>query len=220
MIVYGSTISPFVRKVVAFAAEKGLAVEVKAAGMGRGGPEFVEASPFGKMPAFRDPGADAGGRDFTVSDSTAIVAYLEAKHPEPNLIPAAPASRARAIWYEEFGDTIVAAAGGRMFFNRLVAPKFMGRPGDQGIADTAERDELPPAMDYLERVAPDPGGFLLEDRITLADLAVASPFANLSYIDVDLDRWPRAKAYVDAILARPSFAGVVAQDRQIIAGLG
>ena len=89
MIIYGSTISPFVRKVVAFAAEKGIAIELKPSGMGRGGPDFEEASPFRKMPAMRDPGAD-GGRDFTISDSTAIVTYLEAKHPEPNLIPLNP----------------------------------------------------------------------------------------------------------------------------------
>ena len=219
MIVYGSTISPFVRKVVAFAAEKGLTVEVKASGMGRGGPDFEEASPFRKMPAFRDPGAD-DGRDFTISDSTAIVAYLEAKHPEPNLIPTEAKARARTIWYEEFGDTIVMATGGKMFFNRLVMPKFMRRPGDTATADAAEANELPPIMDYLERVAPAPGGFLVEDRLTLADLSVASPFANFRYIDLDLDRWPRARAYVDAILARPSFAGVVEQDRQLIAGLG
>ena len=219
MIVYGSTISPYVRKVVAFAAEKGLTIEIKPSGMGRGGPDFDEASPFRKMPALRDPGADEG-RDFTISDSTAIVAYLEAKHPAPNLIPTAPIAHARAIWFEEFGDTIVMACGGKMFFNRLVAPKFMKREGDLAMADAAEQNELPPIMDYLERVAPDAGGFLIEDRLTLADLAVASPFANFRYIGLDLARWPRATAYVDSILARPSFTGVIEQDRELIAALG
>jgi len=38
MIVYGSSLSPFVRKVLAFGAEKGLAFDLVAAGMGRGGP--------------------------------------------------------------------------------------------------------------------------------------------------------------------------------------
>lgn len=219
MIVYGSTISPFVRKVVAFAAEKGIAFELsRSAGMGRGGPDFFEASPFRKMPALRDPGAD-NGRDFVISDSTAIVAYLEAKHPEPNLIPRDPIPHARAIWFEEFGDTIVMAAGGKMFFNRMVLPRFMKREGDLATADAAEANELPPIMDYLEGIAPDPGGFLIEDRLTLADLAVASPFANFRYIDLDLTRWPRAMAWVDSILARPSFAGVVEGDRQFIAAL-
>jgi glutathione S-transferase len=218
MILYGSTISPFVRKVAAFAAEKGLALEVKPAGMGRGGPEFEEASPFRKIPAFRDPGAD-GGRDFTISDSTAIVAYLEAKHPEPNLIPTEAKAHARTLWFEEFGDSIVMGTGRKMFFNRLVAPKFLRRAGDHAEADAAERDELPPILDYLERVIP-ASGFLVEDRLTLADIAVASPFANLDYIGVDYARWPGVAGYVGRILARPSFAGPVEADRQFIAGLG
>ena len=54
MIVYGSSISPFVRKVLAFAAEKGIEVESKPVGIGDQNPDFREASPFGKMPAFRD----------------------------------------------------------------------------------------------------------------------------------------------------------------------
>jgi glutathione S-transferase len=218
MILYGSTISPFVRKVVAFATEKGLELEVRPSGMGRGGPEFEEASPFRKMPALRDPGAD-DGRDFTISDSTAICAYLEAKHPEPNLIPTEARARARAVWFEEFADTVLMAAGGKMFFNRLVAPRFLKRPGDEAVAAAAETQEMPPILDYLESVVP-ADGYLLEDRLTIADLAVASPFANLSYLDFAMDRWPRTQAYVGRILSRPSFAAAVERDRQFIAGVG
>src|SRR3954466_10182582 len=124
MIVYGNSLSPFVRKTLAFAAEKGIEVELVRAGVGQGPPEFKQASPFGKMPGFQDG-------DFLISDSTAIVTYLEAIKPEPNLIPTEARARARTIWYEEFGDTIIAACGGTMFFNRVVAPRFMGRPGDE-----------------------------------------------------------------------------------------
>ncbi|MBY8820864.1 glutathione S-transferase family protein [Sphingomonas colocasiae] len=212
MILYGASLSPFVRKVLAYAAEKGIALELKPGGMGRGGEEFEDASPFRKMPALRDPGAD-GGEDFTICDSSAIIAYLEALHPEPNLIPAEPKARARAIWYDEFGDTIVMGCGVKMFFNRVVSPRFLGRPGDLAAADAAERDELPPILDYLERVVPS-SGFLVEDRLTLADLAVASPFANLSHIGVRPDPviYPRTAAYLDAILARPSFSHWVARE--------
>ncbi|MES2753731.1 MAG: glutathione S-transferase family protein [Pseudomonadota bacterium] len=221
MILYGSTISPFVRKTLAFATEKGLTLEVVPAGMGRGGPDFVEASPFGKMPGFRDPGADEGGGDFTISDSSAIVQYLEAKHPEPNLIPADPANRARAIWYEEFADTIVMKMGGAIFFNRLVAPKFMNQPGNEDAAAAAERDDLPPILDYLERTIP-AEGCLVAGRLTLADLAVASPFVNLSHVGIAIDatRYPRTAGYIAAILARPSFAPVIAAEQAFLAKLG
>jgi glutathione S-transferase len=220
MIVYGSTLSPFVRKVMAFAAEKGLTPELKPAGMGRGGPDFHEASPFGKMPGFRDPGADEG-RDFCISDSSAIITYLEAKHPAPAMIPDQPIARARTIWFEEFADTVMFATIAKIFTNRFVAPKVLKRPGDEAVAAAAERDELPPILDYLEGVVPD-GGFLVGDRLTLADVAVASPFVNLAHVGVaiDVERWPRTTAYADAILARPSFATLIAAERALMARIG
>lgn len=199
MIVYGVSMSPFVRKVLAFGAEKGIELETRPTGLGSDEREFVEASPFRKIPGFRDG-------DFAISDSSAIIAYLDAIRPEPNLIPAEPRARARCVWYEEFADTMVMDCGRKMFFNRVVSPLFIGRAGDLEAADLAEREQLPPLLDYLETVVPD-SGFLVEDRITLADIAVASPFANiLRHLGIAIDprRHPRASRYLEAILARPS----------------
>lgn len=210
MIVYGASFSPFVRKVLAFAAEKGVAVESKQADRAPGS-EFMTASPFGKMPALRDG-------EFTISDSTAIVTYLEALHPEPNLIPLEPKARARTIWYEEYADTILVSAGTKIVYNRVVSPRFYGRPGDLAAADEAQQVELPPLLDYLEKIIP-ASGFLVEDRLTLADIAVASPFATLALSDCPIDdgRHPRIKAYVEDILARPSFAPLIAAEKAMFA---
>src|SRR4030095_6001764 len=206
MIVYGSSLSPFVRKVLAFAAEKGVEVELKQTGLGNKDPEFREASPFGKMPGFRDG-------DFAISDSSAIVAYLEAVKPEPNLIPTEPRARARTIWFDEYSDTILFACGGKMFFNRIVAPRFLGQPGDEDIAAKAECEELPPLLDYLEGAIPE-SGWLVEDRLTLADISVASPFANLRHLNVAIDpaRHPRLTEYVGRMLDRPSFRNWVERE--------
>ncbi|QIG81579.1 glutathione S-transferase family protein [Stakelama tenebrarum] len=214
MIVYGSTLSPYVRKVAVFAAEKGLDIKIELAGMGRGSPEFFAASPFGKMPAFRDG-------DFAISDSSAIIAYLEAKHPEPNLIPLRPEARARAIWFEEFADTILMTVGPKIFGNRFVTPRVLNGAPDLEIADTAEREELPKLFDYLESVIPK-SEFLVEDRLTLADIAVASPWASLTTVGCAIDgaRHPRCAAYFDAILSRPSFAAIVASDHATVAAMG
>jgi glutathione S-transferase len=210
MIVYGSSLSPFVRKVVAFAIEKGIELEVKPVSPGSTDTEFREASPFGKMPGFRDG-------DFAISDSSAIVAYLDAIRPEPNLIPTEARARARTIWFDEFSDTILFACGGKMFFNRIVGPRFLGVPGDEEIARKAECDELPPLLDYLESAIP-ASGYLVEDRLTLADISVASPFANLRHLNVVLDpaRHPRTIAWVERILARPSFAPMIAQEARFL----
>lgn len=210
MIVYGSTLSPFVRKVMAFAAEKGLQVEIQPAGMGGGPAEFKEASPFGKIPGFKDG-------DFLISDSSAIITYLEAVKPEPNLIPLDPKNRARAVWWDEFADTIMVSAAGAIFFNLVVAPRFLKRDADMAAVE-AGRAQLPALFDYLERSIPE-SGFLLEDRVTLADIAVASPFQNLALCGHGLDpaAYPRTAKYVEAILARPSFAPMIAQERAMFA---
>ena len=211
MKLFGSTMSPFVRKVVAFAAEKGIELELVPVGIGDPNPEFRAASPFGKMPALADG-------DYGLADSSAIIHYLEAKFPDPEMIPADPKLRGRTIWFDEFADTLLFACGGKMFFNRVVAPRFLGREGDLAVADTAERDELPPLLDYLEGVIPD-SGFLVDDRLTLADLAVASPFANLAHCGVKLDagRHPKTVAYTQAILSRPSFAHSVERETAFLA---
>lgn len=211
MIVYGSSLSPFVRKTLAFAAAKGLEVELVAAGMGRGPAEFAEASPFGKMPGFKDG-------DFLISDSTAIITYMEAIKPEPNLIPTEPRARARTIWYEEFGDTIVAACGGAMFFQKVVGPRFMGLTPDQAVIDEAEKVQFPKIVDYLERVVP-ASGYLVEDRLTLADIAVASPFVNMGHVGCAINptTHPKAFGYVGAILAEPCYAEMVAKEREMFA---
>lgn len=213
MILYGSTFSPFVRKVVVFAAEKGMAMELVAVRPGDPNPDFRAASPFGKMPGLKDG-------DYLLADSSAIVQYLEAKQPDPALIPAEAKARGKTIWWDEWADTILMAAGGKMFFNRIVMPVFMQRDGDLAEADAAERDELPPLLDYLEGQIPD-SGYLVEDRFTLADIAVATVLVNLNHCCPPIDgvRHPRIAAYLERILSRPSFAPIVERETAFLASV-
>jgi glutathione S-transferase len=210
MILYGLSLSPFVRKVLIYAAEKGIALELKQIGLGQPDPEFRAASPFGKMPGFEDG-------DFRISDSTAIITYLEAKHPTPSLIPDTPEDKARAVWFEEFADTILIGAGGKVFFNRVVAG-LIGREGDLAVADKALAEEMPPIYDYLETVVPDAGGYLVGGRLTVADIAVASPFANMAHCGASphAGRYPRLSAWADAWMARPSVAPIVERERAFL----
>ena len=165
------------------------------------------ASPMGKIPAFIDG-------DFRLADSSAIAHYLDAKYPAHRLIPQQPEALGRTIWFDEFGDTVLVASFGKIFFNRIVAPKFLGREGDEAAAREGEA-ELPRLFDYLESVVPAPGGFLVGDALSLADIAVASPFVNLSYcrIAVDAAKWPQLAAWLASVLERPSFIAAIALDR-------
>lgn len=205
MIIHGARVSPFVRKVLVFASEKGIETEVRMAGFGRGDPGYLEGSPFGKIPALEDG-------DFLLCDSTAIITYMDALRPEPNLIPTEARARARTIWFEEFGDTIAQQAGQKIFFNRAVAKRLKREP-DLAAADRAEAEEMPKIYDYLEKVLPE-SGWLVEDRFTLADLAAACPIINVGYCSDGLDagRWPRVAAWLAAVKARPSVAAAMEEE--------
>lgn len=213
MMLYGAPVSPFVRKVLAYAIEKAIDLPLTPVGLGDPNPDFIRASPFRKMPALIDG-------SFEISDSTAIITYLETKHPEPVMIPADAENRARVIWFDEFADTILAGAAGPIFFNRVVSPKFLGVPGDEAAAAKAQAEALPPCFDYLERVIP-ASGFLVGDRLTLADIAVASPFVNAAHCGIvpGAATHPKLTAYVGAIHARPSFADWIRRERKML-GLG
>ena len=209
MILYGAPVSPFVRKVLVLAAEKSLELELVPVGIGDPNPDFLACSPFRKMPGFRDG-------DFTISDSTAIVTYLEAKHPEPALIPTDAENRARVIWWDEFSDTILVAKAGPIFFNRVVSPKFMGKPGDEAAALQGE-SELPALFDYLESVIR-ASGHLVGDQLTLADISVASPFVNLAHTGItpDAATYPKLTAFLAMMHARPGFATWIPRERKML----
>ncbi|MEO0031961.1 MAG: hypothetical protein RIS94_1719 [Pseudomonadota bacterium] len=203
MKLYGALISPFVRKVALVAAEKGIAFE-----FGRGGPgqmteEFLACSPFAKIPAIDDDG-------FTLSDSSAIALYLDARGGGAKLLPDDAQGRGRAMWFDEFADTVFGAAGLKILFNRLVGPKILKVGGDEAIALQGEA-ELPRCLDYLEGVVPG-DGWLLGADFTLADVSVASMLRTMTYIGKGPDTvaYPRTAAWYDRVTARPAWAQIAA----------
>lgn len=212
MILYGSSFSPFVRKVMVYAAERGIALQVENIGLGSTDENFLRASPFKKIPGFTDG-------DFAISDSSAIIAYLDAKFPDGALIPSDPEGRARVTWYDELADTIMMTVVGKSFFHRIVSPLFQKKPGDEALAKEGETVDLPPILDYLEKTVPDAGGFLVGSALTLADIAVAGPFVNFEHADCAVDKpaYPRTYAWVESILARPSFTPIIAMEQKVIA---
>ena len=210
MQIFGFPLSPFVRKVLVAAAEKGIPVDNVLFHPRQPPPEFLAASPFRKIPALRDG-------DFTLADSTAIVTYFEAVQPEPPLLPAEPKARARAIWFEEFADTIMTPAGAKIMFNRFVAPNFLGMPGDEDAARQGE-NELVPILAYLESVAP-AEGWLLGAVFSIGDIAIASVLTSLGYVGLlpDPDKHPATAAWLDRVTERAAWREVAGREKQALA---
>jgi glutathione S-transferase len=203
MQVFGALLSPFVRKVCLVAEEKGIAYELTFGTPGNPIPDFVAASPFGKMPAIKDG-------DFMLADSTAIVTYLDAKYPAQPMLPADAEGRGRAMWFDEFADTILAGSGLKILFNRLVGPKLLKVGGDEAIALQGEA-ELPRILTYLEGVAPE-SGWLLGESFSLADISVASLFRSLAYVGhaPKAESHPRTAAWYARVCQRPAWQKIAA----------
>jgi glutathione S-transferase len=211
MILLGASVSPFVRKVMVVAAEKGITFEHRPINpRASDDPDYLAASPFRKIPALKDG-------DYTLCDSTAIIAYLEAKHPNPAVIPQEARARGTAIWFEEMADTILAPAVSKVFLNRVIMPVFLNMPGNEAEANEALTATLPPMLKYLESVAPG-GGFLVGDSFSIADISVTSVLVSLSLSKAAVDpaTYPKLAAYYTRMMARPSFANVVAGDRAML----
>jgi len=206
--VHGFPLSPFVRKVHVIAAEKGIPVELVLGKPGQPSAEFLAASPFKKIPALEDG-------DFTLCDSTAIVTYLDGIQPEPSITPGDAKARARAIWFEEYADTILVASGGKVLFNRFVGPKLMGLEGNEEVAEQGLK-ELGPVMNYLESQCGD--GWLAGDGFSIGDVAVACGLRSMGYIGLEPDpaTHPRAAAWYARVKARPSWQAVAALEDKVV----
>ena len=201
MIVYGSSLSPFVRKTLTFIGEKGLSAEHVPLRPHAELPAFRATSPLGRIPGFADG-------DYKLADSSAICHYLERKYPTPALFPARAEDVGRMLWFEEFSDTVLIPASGKVFFQLRVRPALLKQPPDMAIVDQALTKELPPLLDYLEHQVSGP--FLVGGALSLADIAIHCSFVNLKIAGHPLDaaRWPKLGGYVAGLLARPAFARV------------
>jgi glutathione S-transferase len=205
---YGSLGSPFVRKAIVALTEKGIAYEHDPVVPFGPNPEYRKISPLGKIPAFRDG-------DRTLADSSVIIAYLERTHPEPPLYPSDPYEYARALWFEEYGDGGLAPVlGAKIFFPRVIGPRFMNQPTDEVVVQKVIDEEVPPLFDYLEKEIGDKK-FLVGNRFTIADIGIATVFVNyqLAGGSVDAKRWPKLAAYLEGIHHRPSFKAVIDKEK-------
>jgi len=203
MKIIGSYVSPYVRKVVACLALKGLAYEIDPITPFFGDEEFGRLSPLRRIPVLIHG-------DLSLCDSTVICAWLDEAFPERPLLPASPADRARARWLEEYADTRMGDVFiWGLFYQKRVHPAVWGEPGDAARIEKTLAEDAPAVLDYLEGEMPAEGWLFGE--IGLADIAVASFFRNAFYVGFEIDpaRWPRTAAFVARALDHPCIADLL-----------
>jgi glutathione S-transferase len=208
---YGANASPFVRKVMAVLAMKELPYEHIPSMPFSGDKELARVSPLQKVPALIDG-------DLNIADSKVICRYLESAYPDVPVYPTNLKDRARADWFEEYGGTVLTEAAAGIFFHRFMVPNVFKRPVDQEAVNKIIDDKLPPMLDYLEGQVPAEG--FLFGNLTVADLALASPFVNAGYAQytIDAGKWPNVAGLVDRVKAHGAVAPLLEAEAAAFGG--
>ncbi|GGF03098.1 glutathione S-transferase [Aliidongia dinghuensis] len=165
MKLYGVPGSPCVRAAMLGLTEKGIDYElVTVPPPDLKAPEHLARHPFGRMPVLDHDG-------FMLYETQAILRYADQAFPGPQLEPATPHETARmnqiigiVDWY------LFHAWSSGISFERLIAPRFFGRPTNEAKVEAA----LPEAQrcaEALESLAAAP--YLTGETLTLADLHLA-----------------------------------------------
>lgn len=216
LVFYGSPVSPFVRKVAGVCLEKDVAFEIEAVDVFNPPKWFTQISPMKRIPVMRDRSVATEGTSGTIADSSAICGYIEKKHPAPALYPGAVFDHGRALFFEEYADTALAAAVGLGIFRPIFFAAMKGGEPDLAGAKTAWDEQMPPVLDYLESSLAG-SEYLVGDAFSIADIAVVCCFMQASLvIETPLDNWPKFKAYFEKVRARPSVAGPYASADRFI----
>jgi glutathione S-transferase len=209
----GNGVSPFVRKVRAFLAEKGQPYRHDPVSPFAPPEGWREISPLGRIPALRDG-------EHVINDSSVICQYLERRFPDPALYPKDEYDFARALWIEEFMDGgLVPIVGPKLFRALVLQPLLTRKPVDEATEAAARKtwdEEAAPLLDYLERTL-DGREWFVGERISIADVAVASPFVNVHHAGFApaRGRWPKLRAFLERVWQRPSFAPLIAEETPI-----
>jgi len=210
VLIVGSYLSPYVRKVLVCLELKSIAYEVDHLVPFFGNDRFSKLSPLRRIPVLVDG-------DLVLTDSSVICQYLEDLQPAPALFPADIRDRARARWLEEFADTRM----GDVFIWRLlnqmaIRPSVWGEKGDRELVDRTLKEDVPTVLDYLEAEAP-ADGFRF-GGLSIADIAPACFFRNAGWVrfQIDAARWPRAAAWMARTLATPAFQKLAAIEDSVL----
>ncbi len=209
--IIGSFISPYVRKVLVCLDLKGIAYEIDPIVPFYGNDRFSEISPLRRVPVLLDDRV-------SLCDSSVICQYIEDRYPQPRLYPEDIVDRARARWLEEFADSRLGEVLIWGLFNQVVIKPFVfGEPTDQQILDKTLQSDIPHVLDYLESQVPSQN-FCFGESLFIGDISIASFFRNAAFarFAIDATRWPKTAAFVERVLATPSFQKLIPIEKKMI----
>jgi len=168
------------------------------------GGDFRKISPNGYVPALVTNGGDV------ITENPAVLQYLADRVPEAGLAPAnGTLERTRLQEALNFVSSELHKAFG---------PFFSGTDLDLE-AKTQAHDNVARRIDHIERSLADGRVYLLGETFTVADAYAFVVLNWANFVGIDLAPWPKTRAYVTLMAARPSVVkamiteGLIAQEQ-------
>jgi len=206
MKLYQLAFSPACQKVVALAHEVGVPLALVAVELFKGGartPAMLAKNPNGKVPILEDG-------DFVLWESAAMLAYIAAKAGRVDLAPTTPRERAEVDRWTSWEGAHFGPAIRKVAFERVVKKLAgLGAPDEAvvktGIEEFAARASvLEQSLGAKEYVC---------GRLTIADFDLAPYVALAESCGLDLEPYPKAKAWFGRMAARDSMKKTLAAAR-------
>ncbi|MFM2237493.1 MAG: maleylacetoacetate isomerase [Pseudomonadota bacterium] len=157
-------------------------------------PDYVARNPQGFVPMLSIDGHD-------LTQSLAIIDYLDAQYPDPAMVSSKTADRAKTL-----AQALIIAADIHPIDNLRVLRYLKDQMGQsQEAVDQWYRHWIVEGFTALEAMAPDNGLFGGE-LPNLADVCLVPQMANARRVDTPLDAFPKLLRIDAALTALPAFA--------------
>jgi maleylacetoacetate isomerase len=154
-------------------------------------PDYVARNPQGLVPMLSIHGHD-------LTQSLAIIDYLDAQYPDPAMVSSNPADRAKTL-----AQALIIAADIHPIDNLRVLRYLKEQMGQsQEAVDQYYRHWIIEGFTALEAMAPEDGVFG-GDLPNLADVCLVPQMANARRVDTPLDQFPKLSRIDAALTALP-----------------
>ena len=157
-------------------------------------PEFRAVNPQMRVPVLVTPAGD------TLTQSLAIIEYLDETHPQPPLLPKEPLARAKVRALAELVACDIHPLNNTSPLRYL--KRDMGQ--EQSAIDTWYHHWVITGFEALEAMIGE-GPYLCGKEVTLADICLVPQVANARRLKVPLDKFPKIVAADAACLKLAAF---------------
>ncbi len=198
LILHGYWLSLATYRVRIALSLKGVAFEERAHDLARGdqhAADYRALNPAGAVPAL------VGATTLPLTQSLAIIEWLDETYPAPPLLPSDAAGRARvrALFLLTAADT-----------HPILVPRVRARLVEQFGAQPDDVHAwaahwFREGLGAYEALLADGATFCHDEALSIADLALASHLIGCARFDVDVAPYPKVRRIGDALLARPAF---------------